>query len=160
MAKTHLYNTTLTWDGADGETTINYKSYSRNHAIEIEGKAPFVMSADPAFLGDTSKLNPEDCLLVALSSCHMLSYLAFAAIKGVEVTAYVDRASGTMIEEGHGGRFIEVILKPVVTISARSDETLARELHPSASESCFIASSVNFPVKHVPTIVVQDRIKR
>ena len=105
MTKIHLYNTTLTWDGADGGTTINYKSYSRNHAVEIEGKASFVMSADPAFLGDTSKLNPEECLLVALSSCHMLSYLAFAAMKGVEVTAYVDRASGTMIQEGHGGRF-------------------------------------------------------
>lgn len=160
MTKTHLYNTTLTWDGADGGTTINYKFYSRNHAVEIEGKASFVMSADPAFLGDASKLNPEDCLLVALSSCHMLSYLAIAAMKGVEVTAYVDRASGTMIQEGHGGRFTEVILKPVVTISAHSDEALARELHHTASESCFIGSSVNFPVKHMPTIVVQDRMKR
>ncbi len=160
MTKTHLYNTTLAWDETDGGTTSNYKSYSRNHTVEIEGKASFVMSADPAFLGDTSKMNPEECLLVALSSCHMLSYLRFAAMKGVEVTAYVDRASGTMIQEGLGGRFTEVVLKPIVTISARSDEALARELHHTASENCFIASSVNFPVKHVPTIVVQDGMKR
>lgn len=156
MTKKHFYEATISWTGSESGATVDYKSYSRDYSVELDGKQPLAMSADPAFLGDPSRLNPEDCLLVALSSCHMLSYLAFAAMKGVEVIAYRDRASGTMIEEGLGGRFSEVILKPEVTVSAGSDEVLAKQLHEMANKHCFIASSVNFPVKHEPTILMRN----
>ena len=156
MKKEHSYEATIAWTGSEGGATVDYKSYSRSHSVELDGKKPLDMSADPAFLGDPSRLNPEECLLVALSSCHMLSYLAFAAMKGVVVIAYRDRASGTMIEEGLGGRFSEVILKPEVTVSAGSDEVLAKKLHEMAHKHCFIASSVNFPVKHEPTILMRN----
>ncbi len=156
MEKEHHYEATVTWTGLESGAPVDYKSYSRNHTVEIPGKKPFPMSADPAFLGDRSVLNPEDCLLVALASCHMLSYLAFAAIKGLKVVSYKDYPSGTMIQEGHGGRFSEVVLRPEVTISAGSDKDLALELHEMANKSCFIASSVNFPVKHIPSILTQD----
>ena len=114
------------------------------------------MSADPAFLGDPSKLNPEDCLLVALASCHMLSYLALAAIKGLTIVGYKDRPTGTMIQQDLGGQFSQVTLRPEVTIPASADSNLAQELHASANKTCFIASSVNFPVNHEPTIVMLD----
>lgn len=156
MHKEHHYEATLHWDGAQAGATVDYKSYSRNHSVVIEGKAPLALSADSAFRGDPARLNPEDCLLVALSSCHMLSYLAFAALEGLVVTDYKDKASGTMVQEGQGGRFSEVILRPEVTVVAGSDETLAERLHGKASEACFIASSVNFPVRHEPVIRVAD----
>ncbi|HMB76807.1 MAG TPA: OsmC family protein [Kiloniellaceae bacterium] len=144
----HHYSAKLTWTAGPGGGTTNYRTYSRNHKVNLPGKPDLALSADPAFRGDPALLNPEDCLLVALSSCHMLSYLALAALKGVEVLAYEDEAVGTMLQTGEGGRFTEVVLRPVVTLSAASDKVLAESLHSRANEICFIANSVNFPVKH------------
>jgi len=146
--KTHSYAATLTWTGAAGGGTRDYKSYSREYRVEFDGKPAMTGSADPAFRGDPGLHNPEDLLMVALSSCHMLSYLALAALEGLVVTAYEDAASGTMQQEGRGGRFTEVVLRPRVTLAPGSDLTRAESLHEDAHKTCFIANSVNFPVRH------------
>lgn len=148
MMKGHSYSLTTRWDGHQQETPYTYESYTRAHVIEIDGKSDLKMSADPCFMGDSQRINPEDCLLAALSSCHMLSFLAFAAMRKVKVVSYVDRASGVMVQEDLGGHFTEVTLRPTVTITKESDRSLAIELHEQANRNCFIASSVNFPVKH------------
>ncbi len=109
------------------------------------------MSADPAFRGDPARHNPEELLVASISSCHMLWYLALCAGHGVTVTAYEDNASGTLTE-AEGGRFVEVRLKPKVTLGA-GDAEKARQLHEAAHQRCFIANSVNFPVIVVPEIV-------
>ena len=93
-------------------------------------------------------------LVSALSTCHMLSYLHMATVAGVVVTAYRDTAEGTMVTEGKGGRFAEVVLRPVVTISAGSDPAKAEAAHDEAHHACFIANSVNFPVRCKPRIVI------
>jgi organic hydroperoxide reductase OsmC/OhrA len=152
MHKEHHYRAVICWDGKAAGVTANYKAYSRNHLAALEGKPLLEMSADPAFRGDAARLNPEDCLLIALSSCHMLSYLAFAALEGLVVTDYRDEATGTMLQEGVGGRFVEVVLRPQVTVAAGSDAALAQQLHEKAGKACFIASSVNFPVRHESAI--------
>ncbi len=144
----HRYQVTLNWSGE----TRGYESYSRNHTIAIAGKPEIAASADAAFRGDPGLMTPEDMLLASLSSCHMLWYLHLCAVKGVVVTAYEDQAEATMIEAPRAGRFTEVRLRPEVTITADSDETLARELHERAHAECFIANSVNFPVRHEPVI--------
>lgn len=67
------------------------------------------------------------------------------------MTGYVDDATGTMVEtEDGGGHFTEVMLNPVVTVAEESMIDKANELHERAGELCFIASSVNFPVRHNP----------
>src|SRR3546814_6469486 len=109
-------------------------------------------------LGDPDLHNPEDMLVLALSSCHMLSYLALAALEGLEVVAYEDSARGTMQQEGRGGRFTEVVLHPRVTIAAGSDLDRAKALHEEAHGTCFIANSVNFPVRHEATPAVARAI--
>jgi organic hydroperoxide reductase OsmC/OhrA len=152
MAKEHSYQMHLTWSGAAAGPVESYERYSREYRIEIEGKAPLVGSADPLFRGDESLLNPEELLLAALSSCHMLSYLAHAARRGVVVMQYEDAASGTMALVGGGGHFTEVMLRPHVTIRAGSDATLALRLHEDAHRDCFIASSVAFPVRHAAVV--------
>lgn len=144
----HRYQVRVNWSGE----TRSYESYSRAHRIAINGKPTIAASADPAFLGDADLPNPEDMLLAALSACHMLWYLHLCAVKGVVVTAYEDRAEGTMVEGPGGGRFTDVLLRPVVTITPDSDETRARGLHERAHAECFIANSVNFPVRHEPVI--------
>jgi organic hydroperoxide reductase OsmC/OhrA len=142
------------WTGNLGSGTDGYRNYSREHAIRIAGKPTLAGSSDPTFRGDATKHNPEDMLLTALSTCHMLSYLHMATVAGVVVTAYTDAAEGTMEIQGNGGRFVEVVLRPVVTISAASDPAKAEVAHEDAHHACFIANSVNFPVRCEPCIVV------
>lgn len=154
MAHPHRYHAELEWTGNLGVGTRGYRDYSRDHAIRIAGKPVLAGSSDPAFRGDPGRHNPEDLLLAALSACHMLSYLHMATVAGVVVTAYTDAAEGTMETAGNGGRFTEVVLRPVVTIAAGSDPAQALAAHEAAHHACFIASSVNFPVRCEPRIVV------
>jgi organic hydroperoxide reductase OsmC/OhrA len=124
--------------------------------VTVPGKPEIMLSADAAFRGDANTLNPEDLLVVALSSCHMLSYLALCALARIEVTAYRDHATGMMITDSKtgGGQFSEVTLHPHVTIADGAHLAKAIELHERAHKVCFIASSVNFPVRHEPEVVV------
>ena len=101
-----------------------------------------------------TRWNPEETLIAALVECHLLSYLYVAAQNGIVVESYTDAATGTIQTEGEGGRFTEVTLRPVVTISS-GDPELAQSLHDEAERLCFIAQSVNFPVRHEPTIEVR-----
>ena len=151
----HSYRVNVEWTGNHGSGTRSYQGYGREHAIKIAGKPVIAGSSDPAFRGDAAKHNPEDLLVAALSTCHMLSYLHVAAVAGVVVTAYSDSAEGTMEADAHGGHFVEAVLHPIVTISAASDPAKAAALHEDAHHGCFIASSVNFPVRREPRIVVE-----
>ncbi|HWY38194.1 MAG TPA: OsmC family protein [Bacteroidia bacterium] len=151
MAKEHHYKANVTWTGNKGEGTKDYKAYERNYTISIENKPDMYGSADTPFRGDGTKYNPEDLLLTSLSVCHMLWFLHFCADNGIIVTAYTDKPTGTMIENtGGGGRFTEVTLHPVVTITDNTQIEKANSLHAEANKKCFIANSCNFPVKHVP----------
>lgn len=156
MDHDHHYVTQAIWTGAAQGGTTSYRAYSRSHTIQAGDKPALVLSADPAFRGDPAQYNPEELLLAALSSCHMLSYLSEAARKGLVVVAYEDRATGTMRQEGSGGHFTEVILHPIVTVAAGSDLALAEHLHEDAGRDCFIASSMNFPVRHEVEIRVAE----
>ncbi|MFQ5955612.1 MAG: OsmC family protein [Kiloniellales bacterium] len=152
MAQEHGFRVKTIWTGAAEGPTIDYRSYSREHVVEIDGKPPLRGSSGPAFRGDAGLHNPEDLLLAALSACHLLSYLALCARAGVRVVAYEDAATGTMkLAEGKM-RFTEVTLNPRVLIEAGDDKANARALHDEAHELCFIANSVNFPVRHAATV--------
>jgi organic hydroperoxide reductase OsmC/OhrA len=156
MNHAHHYRVEVEWTGNRGSGTDGYRNYGREHVIRIEGKPEIAGSSDPGFRGDATKHNPEDLLVAALSQCHMLSYLHMATVAGVVVTAYVDAAEGTMQTEGDGGRFTEVVLRPTVTISAASDPARAEAAHDAAHHACFIANSVNFPVRCEPRTVVSS----
>jgi organic hydroperoxide reductase OsmC/OhrA len=158
MANTHHhYKATTTWVGNLGKGTLDYKGYERNHDIAIPGKETLHCSSDPSFRGDKTRQNPEELLVASLSSCHMLWYLHLCAVNGVVVTAYVDEASGVMEETKDGsGRFLEVTLRPTVTVTKPEMISKANALHHEANKMCFIANSVNFPVRHEPVAKVED----
>ena len=153
MAKQHTYAAKLTWTGAAHGPVRDYAGYSRDYRVEIAGKPALNGTADPMFKGDPAVHNPEDLLVAALSGCHMLTYLAHCARAKIEVVAYEDDASGIMVFEGGGGRFTEVTLRPRVTVAPGCDLDKARALHEPAHHDCFIANSVNFPVRNEPTVV-------
>ncbi len=151
----HHFECKLTWSGAIQGGTTSYASYSREFRVEIAGKAVLIGSSAAVFRGDSRLHNPEDLLVASLSSCHFLSYLADAARAHVIVVDYEDQAIGTMTKIDGKIRFREVILHPRVWVAPGTDLIKARQLHDEAHQHCFIANSVNFPVKNEPTIVVR-----
>ncbi len=153
----HHFTARLRWTGAERGATTSYKTYSREYVIEADGKPALTGSADPHFLGDGAHYNPEDLLVAALSACHLLSYLAQCSRAGIAVVAYDDDASGEMTLIDGKIRFREVMLRPRVEIAdpARIDEALG--LHERAHAECFIANSVNFPVRHEPVVTSAQR---
>ncbi len=147
----HRYELTMEWTGNQGRGTEKYDAYTRNFTIRAQGKPDLLGSADKTFRGDADRYNPEEMLVIALSSCHMLSYLHVCATNGISVNAYTDQASGSMVlEPGGAGHFTEVTLRPEVTLADASQRAKANELHHEAHEKCFIANSVNFPVNVEP----------
>lgn len=155
MLRTHSYRTSTTWDGNLGAGTATYQGYDRDHRTTSPGRPPILSSSDPAFHGDASRWNPELLLVASLSQCHMLWYLSLCATHGVVVESYEDTAEGSMQETADGGgHFVEVVLRPVVTVAANQMLDQAQALHGRAADLCFIAASVNFPVRHEPQILV------
>jgi len=153
----HDYKARLIWDGNLGAGTTSYTGYGRKYRLQIAGKPDLTGSADPMFRGDANVYNPEDLFVAALSSCHLLSYLALCARTKINVIAYEDNASGTLIlTPNGGGKFESVTLRPIVTIAAGGDEKRAMELHETAHDLCFIAASVSVPVLHEPQIRIDQ----
>ncbi|MFC4052335.1 OsmC family protein [Actinomadura syzygii] len=149
--KKHQYEVSVTWTGNTGSGTSSYRDYERAHEIRVDGKPPIVGSSDPSFRGDVARWNPEELLVASLSQCHMLWFLHLCAVEKVVVTAYEDSPRGTMVETPDGGgRFEEVVLRPRVALADAEQAGRAAELHDRAHELCFIANSMNFPVRHEP----------
>ncbi|MGW7577572.1 OsmC family protein [Streptomyces sp. NPDC054765] len=157
MTRTHSYDVVVEWTGNLGSGTEGYHSFSRAHEVLASGKTPIAASSDPAFRGDPGRWNPEELLVASVAQCHMLWYLHLCAVGGVTVVDYEDRAHGTMTMDatGGGGRISEVILRPEVTVADASMTDTARTLHDEVHSVCFIARSVNFPIRHEPLICVQ-----
>ncbi|MCW3090436.1 MAG: peroxiredoxin [Ferruginibacter sp.] len=156
MERKHQYALWIEWTGNTGEGTKNYQSYERSHTISVENKYVIEGSADVAFRGDAKKHNPEELFLASIATCHMLWYLHLCSDAGIIITAYVDHATGIMVETSSGGgRFTEVMLNPAVTITNESKKNEAEALHKKANELCYVANSCNFPIHHQPVIYVE-----
>lgn len=150
----HHYALTATWTGNLGTGTSGYREYSRDVAIQIDGKPELLASADKPFRGDPARWNPEDMLIAALSECHLLSYLHACVVAGVVVVSYRDSARGVMTEDGKSaGAFTDVLLRPEVVVAEASMIEAAERAHDDAHRMCFIANSMNFPVRHAATVI-------
>ena len=153
--KSHSYPIRMRWTGNTGQGTRDYRGYERAHEYSAAGKPPIPGSSDPAFRGDATRYNPEELLVMSLSSCHMLWYLHLCADSKIEVVEYLDDAVGTMVETADtGGHFVEVVLKPAVKLAAGSNAALAESLHDRAHHLCYVANSVNFPVRCEPRVQI------
>jgi organic hydroperoxide reductase OsmC/OhrA len=120
-----------------------------------EGKIAAVLgSSDPAFRGDPGRFNPEELLVGALSSCHMLWVLHLCADAGIVVTEYADEAWGEMVEHADGsGEMTRVILRPRLRIASAGRATELAAIHDRAHAVCCLARSVRFPVEHEPQVL-------
>lgn len=152
----HTYRIGVTWTGDRGSGTSGYRDYARDVRVTGTGVPALELSADKTFRGDQSRWNPELLLVAALAECHLLSFLHVAVNHGVRVVDYTDEPVGTMTQEGIGGHFTRVLLRPRVTITDPAQVDLVPQLHREAGQACFIAASVNFPVEHEPTTLVRE----
>lgn len=158
MKQQHHYQLHLEWIGNQGAGTTSYRAYSRDHRIVIEGKPILKGSADPNFLGNPEAHNPEELFLASIASCHMLWFLHLCAENKVNVVGYSDHPRGLMEENGMaGGRFVEVVLNPVVLVSDAAMLEKTKRLHEQAHSKCFIANSCNFPIRIKEKVQVNTR---
>ena len=157
MSKKHDFPAKIVWTGNRGTGTSTYKAYDRTWDMAVEGKAVVHCSNDPLLGGDATKYNPEDMLIASVASCHMLWYLHLCSQSGVTVIAYEDEPIGIGESEPDGtGRFLEAVLKPRITITSDSNAEKAVSLHDEVHKYCFIARSINFPVRHEPRVFIQQ----
>jgi organic hydroperoxide reductase OsmC/OhrA len=140
-----------------GEQDFLDKRYSRRHVLRFDGGAEVPASSSPHSvplpMSDESAVDPEEAFVAALSSCHMLCFLAIAAKNGFRVDRYFDAADGIMQKNAKGKMSITVVtLKPEVHffgLRKPTREELDR-MHHEAHEECFIAASVNAEVRCEP----------
>ncbi|WBQ04659.1 OsmC family protein [Kribbella sp. CA-293567] len=132
-----------------GEHEFTYQSYNRDHEWRFDGGVTVPGSANPAYLGtDSGTVDPEEAFVAALSSCHMLTFLAIAAKKRLVVDSYVDHAVGVMAKNEAGRTAItKVTLHPVITFAGETpDQAVLDRLHHLSHQECFIANSVTTEV--------------
>jgi len=147
----HRYKVDIEWTGNRGTGTSGYRDYGRDHIVRAAGLPDVPGTADPSFHGDRDRWNPEQLLLAALAQCHMLSYFHLAVKHGLDVVGYTDAATGTLrLNRDGSGEFTEAVLHPRVVLADEAQRGLADSLHEQAHEVCFIARSVNFPVRNEP----------
>jgi organic hydroperoxide reductase OsmC/OhrA len=143
------HKATVKWSRAGKEFT--YRTYSRDHVWSLNGN-DVPASATTAYLGNPSRVDPEAALVAALSSCHMLTFLALAANKGFIVESYEDAAVGHLEKNAAGKLAItRVELHPRIVYGGSKQPTAADFdwLHDKAHKECFIANSVTTEVRVV-----------
>lgn len=145
---THDCTASLTWSGS---TAQGYDHYARAHGASVGGQQ-LGLSADPSFGGDPARLNPEQLLLAAASSCQLLSFLAVAARARLDVVAYRDDASAVMDEADPPLRVGRITLRPEVTVRGDVADSRVHHLLEVAHRECFVARSLTSEVVLHPTV--------
>jgi organic hydroperoxide reductase OsmC/OhrA len=146
-----IHTASVTWRRATPAFT--YESYDRGHRWTFGSGTSIDASAAADFRGDAAKVNPEEAFVAALSSCHMLTFLAIAARKRLVVDAYDDDAEGHLEKNAEGRLAVtRVTLRPRVRFAPDTtvDDAELADLHAKAHENCFIAQSVRTDVRVEP----------
>lgn len=133
---------TVRWRRND--SGFRYEEYSRDHDWVLGEDVGVPASAAPEFLGSGRRADPEQALVAAISSCHMLTFLALCARKRIVVDSYDDRAVGRL-DKGDEGRMsvTRVVLSPRIDFAGEPpDDEVLEKLHERSHHECFIANSV------------------
>lgn len=144
------FTATVHWRRGDQVFTDN--RYSRAHRWEFDGGLALPASSSPLSvalpMSDASALDPEEALVAAVSSCHMLFFLSIARQRGFVVDRYHDAAVGTLSKNAEGKMAMtSMVLRPVIVFSGT--QPVAGELaamHHDAHDKCYIANSLKADV--------------
>jgi organic hydroperoxide reductase OsmC/OhrA len=148
----HEYRAAVKWKREDGAKFADQR-FSRGHTWSFDGGITVPGSSSPHSVrlpfSVAEAIDPEEALVAALSSCHMLTFLYLAAKQGFVVDAYADEAVGEMTKNERGKLWVSrVTLHPAITFTGDKRPTAEQleELHHHAHEECFIANSVKSEV--------------
>lgn len=144
------YRVFLSWKHAGGE--FSYDSFERSHQLRFGGGQTLMASSAPEYAGKAEHANPEETLAAALSSCHMLTFLALCAKKRLPVASYDDEAVATLGKNDEGRPWVDrIVLNPKVAFTGvEVSEEQLQQLHERAHQACFIANSIRSQVDIVP----------
>jgi organic hydroperoxide reductase OsmC/OhrA len=147
MATTHTFEGRVSWrtGGEDGNPT--------SHTVAFAGRPPLALSSAPAYEGDGGRLNPEELLTAAVASCLMMTFLAIAGQRALDVRAWEDTPVGTLAMADKRMRITEVRLRPRITVGPDVDEATIGPLVEAAHRGCFISNSVSCAVVIEPTVL-------
>jgi organic hydroperoxide reductase OsmC/OhrA len=148
---THRYESTLRWTGSTG---LGWESYDRQHTAAAPPAEQLVRLTTGESKGDPAVLNPEQLLLMAASSCQMLSFLHVAAKARVDVVEYRDDATALMPEDDPPVRITEITLRPVIAVRSDAPDERIHRLADVAHEHCFVANSLS------STVTVEPQVER
>ena len=150
-----IYTAQLLWER--GQADFRSKRYSRHHSVAFDGGARTLWSASPLHVpapwSDAAAIDPEEAFVAALSSCHMLWFLALAAAQGFCVDRYADEPVGEITRNEQGRLAMTVVtLRPMVQFSGDRQPTAPdlAALHEHAHEECYLANSVRTDVRVEP----------
>lgn len=137
----------LSWSHAANPVVDD--TYTRNHQLTLNPGLQVMASASPEHKGDPACTDPEQLVVSALASCHMLTFLAIAELKGFSVTSYDDNAVG-YLEKGDSGKpeVTRIELQPKIVFSGehQPDAATQKRMHTSAHRNCFIANTLKTQV--------------
>ena len=144
----HHYPLTLAWTGntLDG-------AYNRNATVTSLGKPSILVSSAPEYAGDAACWNPEDLLGTALSTCHMLTFLALCSKAKVEILGYEDHAEAVLDTVDKVARVTQVFLRPNIRVARGTSMAKVVELFEKAHKYCFVANSVTCEAVMEPRVV-------
>lgn len=152
------YSATVKWQRREDEAYLD-NQYCRGHEWIFDGGVTVPASSSPSVvpvpMSVEANVDPEEAFIAALSSCHMLFFLAIAAKKKFVVDAYVDEAFGVIEKTAEGKMAMtRVTLQPRAIFSG--DKQPAQEeldrIHHLAHKNCFIANSVKSEVVVAPRV--------
>lgn len=131
-----------------GGRDFTYQSYSRDHEWRFQGST-VAASAAPGYRGNPDLVDPEEAFVAAISSCHMLTFLALCTKEHLVVDSYEDHAVGTVEKDAEGRMAVtRVVLSPRIKFEGDAPDTaLMDKLHHMSHEMCFIANSVKTAIE-------------
>ncbi|MGY6649987.1 OsmC family protein [Wenyingzhuangia sp. IMCC45574] len=155
MKHSYSYQIGLTWLG--GINIEKRYRYNKTYELHFKNKPSITGSADATFHGNAELYNPEEILLAALSSCHMMSFFYLCGKEKISIKSYKDQPTGMLeINPNGSGQFKEVMLQPEIVVNSSEEIKKIQDLFSKANEYCFIARSCNFKIIHQPTIKVAN----
>ena len=146
------YHASISWQRDGAKFTDN--RYRRLHTWTFDEGLEVPASASPHSVplpySEARAVDPEEALVAAVSSCHMLWFLSIAARRGFTVDRYADTPVGTLGTNARGKEAITVItLRPEVTFSGEKRPTPDEiaHIHHESHEICCLANSVTADVR-------------
>lgn len=141
MSQHPSFSGRLRWTGPD-----------RDYEIDFDGKPVIPGSAPAVYKGNDALHNPESLMISSLMACHALTYMGQCKRAGIAWASYEDDATGSLGVRDGKIRMVEVVLRPRVTLRDPAQVAQALALHDTAHEACFMANSVDFPVRVEPQV--------